>query len=63
MAVYNVADARIKTLVHASLPAGAYTAYWDGRDDRGEIAASGLYLVAVLEPRRMEIKKVLVLKQ
>jgi hypothetical protein len=61
--VYSVADYKIRTIVSTNLPVGAYTTYWDGRDDRGESVASGLYLVAIIEPRRVEIKKVVVLKQ
>jgi flagellar hook assembly protein FlgD len=63
VSVYNVADVKIRSLVSISQPVGAYTVYWDGLDDRGESVASGLYLVAVIEPKRVEIKKVLVLKQ
>jgi hypothetical protein len=61
--VYNVADVKIRTLANTSLPMGAYSLNWDGRDDRGEMVASGLYLVVVIEPKRIEIKKVLVVKQ
>ncbi len=58
--VYNVAGQVIRGLVSANLQVGAYTTYWDGKDDTGSSAYSGLYLVAVKEPKRLEIKKVLV---
>jgi flagellar hook assembly protein FlgD len=61
--VYNVADVLIRHLADASMSPGAYTIYWDGKDDTGAPAASGLYLVVLTEPGAMDIKKVLVLKQ
>lgn len=61
--VYNVAGLEMRHLVAQSMIAGAYTIYWDGRDDTGAPMASGLYLVVMTEPSRMEIKKVVVLKQ
>jgi len=59
--VYNVAGQEIKTLVDGSFPVGAYTTYWDGKDDNDSPVYSGLYLVAVKESRRWEAKKVLVI--
>lgn len=58
--VYNVAGQLIRSLVSASLQVGAYTTYWDGKDDTGSAAYSGLYIVAVKESKRWEVKKVLV---
>lgn len=63
MRVYNVANLCVRHLASASMPIGAYTLFWDGKDDTGAPLASGLYLVAVTEPGRVDIKKVLVLKQ
>jgi hypothetical protein len=34
----------LRRLVDASLPAGAHTCVWDGRDEEGREAASGVYL-------------------
>jgi len=61
--VYNVADVAVRHLSSATMAPGAYTLYWDGKDDTGAPMASGLYLIAVTEPGRVDIKKVLVLKQ
>jgi hypothetical protein len=61
--VYNVAGLCIRHLASASTPIGAYTTYWDGKDDTGAPLASGLYVVAVTESGRVDVKKVLVLKQ
>jgi hypothetical protein len=46
------------------MPQGTtYTAFWDGRDDNGSPVYSGLYLVVITEPKRVEIKKVLAVNQ
>ena len=43
LAVYSVTGARVATLVRESRAPGTYVAYWDGRDERGQLAASGIY--------------------
>ena len=48
IAVYNAAGQRMRQLVEGAAPAGVHEAVWDGRDDRGARAASGVY-VAVME--------------
>jgi hypothetical protein len=44
LAMYNVAGQKIRTLLSAALSPGQYSATWDGRDEKGEEAASGVYL-------------------
>ena len=44
LAVYNISGQRVRTLISGSLPAGHHRLQWDGRNDRGEPAASGAYL-------------------
>jgi flagellar hook assembly protein FlgD len=61
--IYNVTGQTVRRLIQTVPGTGRYTADWDGKDDRGEAAASGLYLVAVLKNNKAEIKKVLVLKK
>ena len=51
--VLRVVDVRgrvVRTLVAGWRAAGAHRAFWDGRDDAGRAAASGVYL-AVAESR------------
>ncbi len=43
LTIYSVTGARVATLVRESRPPGTYVAYWDGRDQRGRPAASGIY--------------------
>ncbi len=41
--IYDLQGRRIRTLVEATLPAGPHTRIWDGRDDSGRAAVSGVY--------------------
>ena len=43
VAIYNVQGQLVHTLVDAPLHVGTYQIQWDGRDERGHLAASGLY--------------------
>ena len=44
LAIYSISGQRVRTLISGSLPAGHHRLQWDGRNDRGEPAASGAYL-------------------
>lgn len=41
--IYNVAGARVATLVHENRAPGTYVARWSGLDDAGSPVASGIY--------------------
>lgn len=43
LVIYSVTGARVATLVRESRAPGTYVAYWDGRDESGHPAASGIY--------------------
>ena len=43
LAVYDLLGRRVRTLVEADQPVGAYQIRWDGRDAGGQPVASGLY--------------------
>jgi hypothetical protein len=45
LAVYNLSGQLVRVLVEGERQAGRQTAVWDGRDDGGRRAASGVYLV------------------
>jgi subtilisin-like proprotein convertase family protein len=45
LSLYNVLGQEVRELVSGSLAAGEHRAVWDGRDNRGMDAASGLYFV------------------
>nr|HPR18915.1 T9SS type A sorting domain-containing protein [Candidatus Cloacimonadota bacterium] len=43
LSVFNVRGQKVKTLAHEMQEAGAKTYYWNGFDDHGHPAASGVY--------------------
>jgi hypothetical protein len=44
LAVYDASGRRVRSLARGAFPAGAHSALWDGRDDAGAAAPSGVYL-------------------
>ncbi len=44
LSIHDVQGRRVRTLATGTLPAGAHTATWDGRDGAGLPMASGVYL-------------------
>jgi len=47
LTVYNTSGELVRSLVSAQLPAGRHQAVWDGIDERGNPAASGLYFCSL----------------
>jgi hypothetical protein len=43
--VHDAAGRRVKWLLRSTLPAGRHAATWDGRDEAGMRAASGVYFL------------------
>ncbi|MCH7756363.1 hypothetical protein IH970_14740 [candidate division KSB1 bacterium] len=42
--IYDLAGRQVRELVSEHKEAGFYTALWDGRNQRGLLVASGLYI-------------------
>lgn len=45
LVVYNMLGQRVRSLLEGRKEAGVYSVVWDGRNDRGEAVAAGLYFV------------------
>ncbi len=60
--VYTLRGVPVKTLVDGAHAAGAFSTTWDGRNDAGEIVASGIYLIRIEADRLNEILKAAVIK-
>ncbi len=55
--IYNVLGREVRTLVHSDFQAGRHRLRWDGLDDAGRSAASGLYLVRLSTEGFVGVKK------
>ncbi len=60
--VYNAHGALVRTLVDEPLPAGHHRARWDGRNDRGKVLASGVYLYELAAGGKQVTRKMSLLK-
>ncbi len=62
IAIYDARGALVRTLLDAEKSAGAYTLRWDGRDDRGRPAVSGVYFARLGSGEITRSYKLVVLK-
>jgi hypothetical protein len=60
--IYDIMGNRVKTLVEEYRAAGSYKVIWDGNNDSGEKAASGLYLYKLKAGDQVITKKMIMLK-
>jgi hypothetical protein len=60
--IYNIAGQRIRRLVDGMQPSGTYQVHWDGTDDAGRPAASGLYFCRMEAGPYRGVRKIVLLK-
>ena len=60
--VYNVLGREVRTLVSSNLNAGQHTVIWDGRDNEGMTAASGVYFYRLEAGDYTMTRKMMLLK-
>jgi photosystem II stability/assembly factor-like uncharacterized protein len=60
--VYDVHGARVRNLAAGVLPAGAHRIAWDGVDDNGRSAASGVYFFRFVAGAHVQTLKALLIK-
>ncbi|MCC7261387.1 MAG: T9SS type A sorting domain-containing protein, partial [Candidatus Latescibacteria bacterium] len=62
LAIYNATGTQVRLLVSQPQAAGVYEVVWDGRDEQGRNAASGLYLGRLETGTTQQTQKLLLLK-
>jgi len=62
LAVYNVAGARVRTLVDGTRTPGRHDEVWDGRDSNGRLVGSGVYFYRLRTGDAVLTKKMVLLK-
>jgi hypothetical protein len=60
--VYDVAGRLVRTLVDGTMPAGVHRAGWNGADDRGRAARSGLYFAKLEVGKTVRSERILLLR-
>jgi hypothetical protein len=60
--VYNVVGRLVSVLVEDVLPPGKYTTEWQGVDDQGNLAASGVYYVRLQIGKKFLTQRLILLK-
>jgi serine protease AprX len=60
--IYNIVGQLVKVLVDEEKVAGTYTAYWDGKDQKGQPVSSGIYFYKLDSGDFTEVKKMVLIK-
>ena len=62
LAIFNVLGQSVRTLVDQVQAAGFYQVHWDGRDQRGGVVSTGVYLMRLHYPGGVQAGRLLLLK-
>ena len=62
MRIYDILGRKVRTLVSENLPSGYKSVLWDGKNDRGEQIASGIYFYELKVGESTLSKKMILLK-
>jgi subtilisin family serine protease len=60
--IFDIRGRKVRTLVNTNKEPGRYSVQWNGRGDKGEIAASGIYLYRLEAGDFQETRRMLLLK-
>ncbi|MGH7601432.1 MAG: T9SS type A sorting domain-containing protein, partial [bacterium] len=60
--IYNLNGQLIRELLNEYRVAGEHRVPWDGRDDRGRAAASGVYFIRFEAGKEVEVNKVMLVR-
>ena len=60
--IYNVLGQTIRTLVAERQEPGFYSVHWDGKDDRGASAASGLYFYRLQAGEQVLVRRMMLMR-
>jgi hypothetical protein len=62
LAVFDITGRRVRTLVRGRQSSGAHSVIWDGRDERGQAVASGIYLYRLVAGKQVRVRRLAVVR-
>lgn len=62
LTIYNLIGQKVKTLFDGVKPEGSYTVQWNGKDEFGQDASSGIYFVKLVTDRAHQVRKMFLLR-
>jgi len=62
LAIFNVAGQLVRALENGYMHSGVYSASWDGKDDSGKDASSGVYLYQLKTADKIDVRRMLLLR-
>lgn len=62
LVIYNILGETVRTLLRENQPAGTYTILWDGKNNNGKFAESGIYFCKMKAGKFSEIRKMVLIK-
>jgi flagellar hook assembly protein FlgD len=62
LTIYNILGQKVKAMVDEFQSAGFRMVHWDGRDDKGNQLASGVYFCKITAGKYVDVKKMTVLR-
>lgn len=62
LTIYNILGQKVRTLVDSFQKAGSQRIIWDGKNDNGKEAASGIYFYRLKVGEFRDVKKMIIIK-
>jgi hypothetical protein len=62
LVIYNVLGYQVRTLMNGTLDAGYHVLNWDGRNNKGELVSSGIYICRIKAGKFMDHKKMTLIR-
>lgn len=62
LTIYNVLGQKVKTIINQHQDAGCKMVYWNGKDDKGNKVASGVYFYKIETPHYFETRKMILMR-
>jgi len=62
LVIYNIRGEKLRTLINQNLASGAYQIAWDGTDQSGQMASSGIYFCCLISGRERLVRKMILIQ-